>query len=286
MRAVRGGGRASVTGMADRAAEEAFTDREFHKAAPASTDTGRPSIYQCRQPERDWVGHLFDNHIPLPRSGRVLDCGSGPGAYVPGARARLRPDATLVALDINASRVAMIDAGAAERIAGDVQSLPFPDAAFDVVLAMHMLYHVPDLPAAVIELRRILRPGGRLHASTNSERAQWELTELYLRHGGDDEKAMGDSRFSNESGGAVLAAAFAADEIELLELRDSELVVTDPECIVDEFQRLRYTLEPGMRPGAAWGDLIAGVRADATAVIAERGAFHISENHGLFICRN
>jgi hypothetical protein len=124
-----------------------------------------------------------------------------------------------------------------------------------------------------------------LYALTNSDHAQWEMTELYLRHGGDDEMAMDDARFSNESGGALLRTAFAEDDVELREQRDSELVVTDVECIIDEFQRLRYTLEPGLRADTKWDDMIAGVRSDARVVIDRDGAFRISENHGLFTCR-
>jgi len=48
-----------------------------------------------------------------------------------------------------------------ERI--DVQAIPYNDASFDVVIANHMLYHVPDLPKALAEIRRVLRPGGLLH---------------------------------------------------------------------------------------------------------------------------
>jgi len=53
-------------------------------------------------------------------------------------------------------------------IAGDAQWLPFADASFDCILAMHMLYHVPDRDLAIAEMRRVLRPGGVLLALTNS----------------------------------------------------------------------------------------------------------------------
>ena len=257
-----------------------FTDKEFHKVAPVP-DTGRPSIYELRQPVKDWVAELFDGDAPLPRDGRVLDAGCGPGAYVPGASNRV---ATLVALDINPDRVAMVDGAQAARLAGDVESLPFADDSFDAVLAMHMLYHVPDIPRAVAELRRVLRTGGVLYAFTNSERAQWELTELYLRHGGDRAQSFGDERFSNESGGALLATAF--ESVELIEYVDvSRLVVTDPECVIDELERLRYTLEEGLRPGASWAALIEGARAEVAETVKREGAFVMSERHGLFVCR-
>jgi SAM-dependent methyltransferase len=264
---------------------DAFTDRSYHKVAPVPS-TGRPSIYELRQPARDWYADFFERIAPLPAHGWVLDAGCGPGLWVAATRARLAHDALLVGLDINRSRLQTIDRGEASCVAGDVVALPLADGVFDVVLAMHMLYHVPDIPTAISELRRVLRPGiGVLYAFTNSDRSQWEMTELYLRHGGQDEWAMGDGRFSNESGDALLRTAFADDEIELRERRDSELVVTDVECIVDEFQRLRYTLEPGLRSGAEWDGMIKGVRNEARSIIDRDGAFRISENHGLFTCR-
>jgi SAM-dependent methyltransferase len=267
------------------APNDAFTDRSYHKVAPVPS-TDRPSIYELRQPARDWYADFFDRVEPMPAHGRVLDAGSGAGFWVPTTRARLAGDGVLVALDLNHSRLRRLDPTDAVCVTGDVVALPFPDGVFDVVLAMHMLYHVPDITSAVRELRRVLRPGtGVLYALTNSDHAQWEMTELYLRHGGDDEMAMDDARFSNESGGALLRTAFAEDDVELREQRDSELVVTDVECIIDEFQRLRYTLEPGLRADTKWDDMIAGVRSDARAVIDRDGAFRISENHGLFTCR-
>jgi SAM-dependent methyltransferase len=262
----------------------AFTNPEYHKVAPVP-DTGRPSIYECRQPELDWIAHLLDTVIPLPRTGSVLDAGCGPGAYVPAVAGRLSSHARFTALDINHSRVRMVDPSLATRATADITSMPFRDGSFDVVLAMHMLYHVPHVPDAVRELHRVLRPGGVLYALTNSEHAQWELTALYLRNGGDDEKAFGDTQFSNESGGALLRTVFPDHDVELIEMRDSQLVVTDPECLIDELQRLRYTLEPGLRPDSTWDDLIALAREDASRIVQRDGAFRISENHGLFTCR-
>ena len=69
---------------------------------------------------------------------------------------------------------------------GDVQEPPFEDASFDVVVAAWMLYHVPDLDRAVAELARVLRPGGRLVATTNAADHLQEMLELAgarrLRH--------------------------------------------------------------------------------------------------------
>lgn len=49
----------------------------------------------------------------------------------------------------------------------DIQSIPFPDNTFDMVIANHMLYHVPDIPKALSEVNRILKSGGKFYAATN-----------------------------------------------------------------------------------------------------------------------
>lgn len=250
-------------------------DRDYHKTAGVPS-TGRPSIYELRQPEFD-LGGFLDEHLPALRGALVLDAGCGPGAYVADTLARA---AHLVALDIAHGRLELID-GQAHLVCADVQALPFPDATFDATMAMHMLYHVQDIELGASELRRVLRPGGVLYAFTNSERAQWEMQELIDRNGCDP-FAGGENRFTNENGAAYLRTAFA--DVRLTEFSDSRLVVTDPECMVDEIQRNRYLIEPGLRPGVAWEDLVTGVRDDVADVVAREGAFVMSERHGLFTC--
>ncbi|MEA3057005.1 MAG: hypothetical protein QOD30_2437 [Actinomycetota bacterium] len=250
-------------------------DREFHKTAPVPS-TGRPSIYELREPPVD-LGAFLDEDLPRLRGARVLDAGSATGAYVPATLERARE---LVAFDIAFGRVAAVDRRAA-RVCGDVQSIPFADGAFDVVMAMHMLYHVPDIPAAVRELRRVLRRDGVLYALTNSERAQSELRDLFVRSGGGNAMDVGDARFSNESGAALLRIAFS--DVILHEDTSTRLVVRDAECVVDELQRLRYTLDIGTR--VPWDELVTNARRHAQAIIERDGAFVMSENHGLFTCR-
>jgi ubiquinone/menaquinone biosynthesis C-methylase UbiE len=48
----------------------------------------------------------------------------------------------------------------ADIVPGDAETLPFPDASFDRVSSNGVLHHTPDLPAALAEIRRVLRPGG------------------------------------------------------------------------------------------------------------------------------
>ena len=251
-------------------------DREYHKTAGLPS-TGRPSIYELREPAFD-LGDFLDEHLPALRGGRVLDAGSGPGAYVADTLARARE---VIALDLAHLRLRLVD-GRAHGVCGDVQALPFGDATFDAAMAMHMLYHVPDIALGAAELRRVVRAGGVVYALTNSSRAQFEMHELIDRNGCDP-FAGGENRFTNENGADYLTTAF--DDVQLTEFSDSRLVITDPECVVDELERNRYLTEPGLRSGTRWEDVVTGVRNDVARIVDRQGAFVMSERHGLFTCR-
>jgi SAM-dependent methyltransferase len=83
-----------------------------------------------------------------------------------------------------AQRQVMADVGhgrGVARLNADVAALPVRDSAFNVVLAVHMLYHVPGREAAVGELRRVLASGGVCIAVTNGARHTCSLRALVER---------------------------------------------------------------------------------------------------------
>jgi ubiquinone/menaquinone biosynthesis C-methylase UbiE len=67
----------------------------------------------------------------------------------------------------------------------DASNLPFADQSFNVVVAMHMLYHVPDQARAIDEMHRVLKPGGTLAVTTNGKDNLAELYELTTVLGSD-----------------------------------------------------------------------------------------------------
>lgn len=92
---------------------------------------------------------------------RVLDVGTGPGTVAAAALAR---GAEVVAVDAEPGMVALAACnapGAAVRHAL-LPDLPFPDGSFDAAVANFVVNHVEDPRAALSELRRVVRPGGRL----------------------------------------------------------------------------------------------------------------------------
>jgi SAM-dependent methyltransferase len=106
----------------------------------------------------------------------ILEVGPGRGELAERMHTEL--DARVVAVDQSERMVQLTRAHGVEAIVGDVEDLPFRDGIFDCAVAAWMLYHVSDLDRALLELRRVLRPHGRLVAVTNSAHSQRELWEL------------------------------------------------------------------------------------------------------------
>jgi ubiquinone/menaquinone biosynthesis C-methylase UbiE len=95
----------------------------------------------------------------------VLEIGVGMGAdHLEWARAAPRSlagiDLTERAVEHTRRRLALFGLRSDVRRA-DAERLPFPDRSFDVVYSWGVLHHSPDTAAAVAEVRRVLRPGGR-----------------------------------------------------------------------------------------------------------------------------
>jgi SAM-dependent methyltransferase len=107
---------------------------------------------------------------------RVLEVGPGPGEL----SERIAEDlgAEVFAIDVSPRMVELTRARGIDARVGDVQALPFEDASFDLVVAGWVLFHPADLDRALREIERVLRPGGRLIAATNSELHLAELWQL------------------------------------------------------------------------------------------------------------
>ncbi len=105
-----------------------------------------------------------------PRSGeRILEIGPGVGVHAQAIAAALRPDGRLDVLDVQQAmldrlvrRATRSDFTNIVPRQGDAQKLPYPAGTFDAAYLVGVLGEVPDAVAALRELRRVLKPNGRL----------------------------------------------------------------------------------------------------------------------------
>ena len=119
----------------------------------------------ARKPSHDAYWHYRDAFFALlpPPGGRALEVGCGEGRVCRDLTAR---GYDVVGLDAAPSLVkAATDADrGGEYVVGPAESLPFSDSSFDLVLAYNSLMDVEDMPHAVAEAARVLRPGGHFCA--------------------------------------------------------------------------------------------------------------------------
>lgn len=150
---------------------------------------------------------------------KVLEVGGGPGEMAVRIRRELECDVVMV--DVSERMVELARARGVDARVGDVQALPFPDASFDCAVAAWMLFHVPDLDRALAELARLVRPGGRLVAVTNSAD---HLAELRALAG----NAAWERTFTRENGAKALRRHFGT-----IERRDADgwITIEDEETI-------------------------------------------------------
>lgn len=153
----------------------------------------------------------------------------------------------------------------------DILAIPYPDDHFDLVIANHMLYHVPDVDRALSEVARVVKPNGRFLATTIGDRSQHELWDLY-RDFEDRAKFTyaRNSTFTLENGEAQLRRYFS--RVERRDYIDS-LKVTNPEDLLAYI----YSLS----------EIPSEINAEFRAAVEKRfepdGVMSITKEQGMFV---
>jgi ubiquinone/menaquinone biosynthesis C-methylase UbiE len=162
----------------------------------------------------------------------VLDIGSGTGSLLRRLKAGGHTG-RLVGLDISAAAVGeLAGTPGIEAYEGDAAHLPFDGGTFQTAFARHMLYHVPDVPAAIAEVRRILTTGGKFVASVNHPFATPKTRDLVIdvvtKHGFNVDSG---SPFSVHSDNLAEIMAVEFDDVNV-QRYDNALVFNSPEPVI------------------------------------------------------
>lgn len=227
-----------------------------------------------------WHRWLFER-LPLKGELKVADIGCGDGSLWRrnGERIPTRWSVTLADISsgmLEAARLNLGDLGNRMRfVAADVQALPFEDGEFDVVIAGHMLYHVGDIPRAIAELRRILKPGGTLYATTMGIRHLREMEEL-AREFQPDMQVLDPvmERFRLENGEAILRPWFPV--CETIRYVDG-LRITEAEPLI------QYMASTPMNAGQYMtGETLERFREHVRGRLEREGSIDITADTGMF----
>lgn len=173
----------------------------------------------------DQMGPRFFTHFgqrlvelaALRPGARVLDVAAGRGASLFPAAAQVGPTGEVIGIDLAAGMVeeasreiAVRGMKNAQMLPMDAEQLGFPDGSFDYVLCGFALFFFPNLERAMAEFHRVLKPGGRLVASTwgeDDERWRW-LDQLRPANQPQDQPSASGPAFNKPEG--VLAIMQAA----------------------------------------------------------------------------
>src|ERR1700761_2490973 len=132
------------------------------QAAQAALWGGKPQDWASIQEATGKPGYDFVlEHLKPRRSDHMLDIGCGSGIFCSMAAAS---GATITGFDATEPlvQIARKRAPGVTFFVGDMESLPFQDASFDIVTGFNSFQYAASIPAALAEAKRVLKPGGRL----------------------------------------------------------------------------------------------------------------------------
>jgi ubiquinone/menaquinone biosynthesis C-methylase UbiE len=257
-----------------------WANRAFLRGDQYKTDANlaaRQSIYAYQHPRFDLQATVLDLAAP-PSSATILDIGCGNGTYLAEVARRGFAGRTLgVDLSFGMLEAARARLSGAERPAAlanaDAAALPFRDGLADLVLAPHMLYHVPDPAAALRELRRVTRAGGRVVIVLNSAAHLSQLRAVIAAARGDDPTSVVE-RVTLDNGEALARSLFPR-----VTRHDfvAELRIPAPEPVADYVRSMSGTTHHA--------DLALVVeKVVSTFPRASDGYFVITSHTGCLIC--
>jgi len=259
-----------------------FTDQQFLKAdqfRDSSNLDARVVIHRRFSTNPyGWFKWVFDTLLKLPENARILELGSGPAYFWKENINRIPEGWNITLSDLSSG---MVDAAWRNLVVTgrafqfkeiDAQSIPFEDETFDAVIANHMLYHVPDRPRAIAEIQRVLKPGGRLIATTVGKNHMKEMNEWLERVSGGKLSGMFSLPFVLENGTEQLKQFF--DHVSVSRYLDS-LEITEVEPLI-------AYIHSGFSASDLLEDERVNLRYELEEVLKEKGRIFIAKDSGLF----
>src|SRR5215216_5410148 len=259
-----------------------FTDQQYLKTdqyRDSSNLDARVMLHQRFSTNPySWFRWVFDTLLKLPEDAKILELGCGHGLLWKENMNRIPAGWIITLSDLSSG---MLDAAWRNLVVTgrafqfkeiDAQSIPFADETFDAVIANHMLYHVPDRPKAIAEIKRVLQPGGTLIATTVGNEHLKELNQWLRRvRGGKAVEPMPLS-FTLENGREQLQAFFP--QVDLFRYHD-RLEVTEIKPLIAFFETSFFSKD-------IVADILDEIVREMETELKEKGKILIQKDSGLF----
>jgi len=230
-----------------------------------------------------WSAWVY-RQMAFPKGSSVLELGCGNAQLWLDNRDKIPSDVTFTLSDFSAGMLSE----ARNRMAGmagnfrfsiiDAEQIPLEGESIDILIANHMLYHVPDLDKGLSEIRRVLRIGGTLYCTTIGKRHLAELGESLSRIDKRIEfNRSAHGKFTMQSGPSILARYLS--QIEVREYEDS-LEVTNAEDLI------KYVMSSvGISNVGTYleGEGLGILRENLLEEIRRKGCIKISKESGMII---
>ncbi|MBC7952341.1 MAG: class I SAM-dependent methyltransferase [Rhodospirillaceae bacterium] len=230
------------------------------------------------EPFHAWIG----NHMTFSGPVRVLEVGCGTGIFWRENLRRLAEGSSLVLTDFAEAMVAKtaqsFDQPWIRCELADMEALAYPDASFDIVNAHHVMYHAADKARAFAEIRRVLKPGGYLTLTTNSERHMRVVYDIGRQIDPNFPTDRIIDSFTEEVADIEVPKFFPKFE---KFVQEDMLQVTDLEFLIDY-------VASGVTPRGmkVADDFYEKYAAIAKKEMDAKGYFEIPKRSALFICHN
>lgn len=230
--------------------------------------------------QEGWFPWLFSN-LHLKPGMKILELGAGNGALWSQNIAKVPKNVTIVLSDISEgiladARKAIGDHPQFQYSVFNAQKIPFADNTFDLVIANHMLFYCDDIPKALQEVQRVLKPGATFTCSTYSQKHMHEITDLVQNYNANIVLSSTKlyERFGLDNGRQILKPYFKDISChkyqDAIELSDSMPIISyilschgnQNSILLDHYQDFKQYVEKQVKDG-----------------------FHITKDAGFFSCK-
>lgn len=249
----------------------------------ASNLRARISIHELYSTNKHgWMPWFFEQ-LDIPNDSKILELGCGDGSLWAKNIYRVPKGWEITLTDFSqgmlkdAERLLGKDAHRFNFNVVDAQSIPYENESFDVVIANHMLYHVPDMDKAFSEIYRVLRHKGQFFASTVGRSHMAGMRNIIAMFEPDIVNSATFShteRFQLESGIGMVSKWFK--NVEIKRYQDS-LKVTDAGALIDYMFSM-----PGNIKETMTVDKLKAMVKYLNDIIKSEGAIRIGKDTGFF----